>query len=128
MTKRALIIDDNADNVGVLVEMLKLENLEYVAIQNPTQIDSVIADDASFDVVFLDLEMPHIDGYDMLKKFQGDSRFESVPIVAYTVHVSEIGVARDLGFHSFLGKPLDVDKFPEQLKRILNDEPVWVTP
>ena len=46
----------------------------------------------------------------------------------YTVHVSEIGVARDLGFHSFLGKPLDVDKFPEQLKRILNDEPVWVTP
>ena len=48
MTKRALIIDDNADNVGVLVEMLKLENLEYVAIQNPTQIDSVIADDASF--------------------------------------------------------------------------------
>mgnify|MGYP000214899391 CR=1 FL=1 len=52
MTKRALIIDDNADNVGVLVEMLKLENLEYVAIQNPTQIDSVIADDASFDVVY----------------------------------------------------------------------------
>lgn len=128
MTKRALIIDDNADNVGVLAEMLMLEGLEYVAIQNPTQVESVIARDASFDVVFLDLEMPHIDGYDMLEKLHADSRFNQVPIVAYTVHVSEINVARELGFHSFLGKPLDADQFPQQLQRILNDEPVWETP
>ncbi|GAB5492868.1 MAG: hypothetical protein Phog2KO_30830 [Phototrophicaceae bacterium] len=128
MTKRALVIDDNANNVSVMVEMLTLENVEYVAIQNPRQINAVIAENANFDVVFLDLEMPHIDGYEMLKMFQSDARFENVPIVVYTVHVSEIGVARELGFHSFIGKPLDLDKFPIYLESILNDEPVWVTP
>lgn len=128
MTKRALIIDDNADNVGVLAEMLMLEGLEYTAIQNPTQINSIIAQDASFDVVFLDLEMPHIDGYEMLEKLQADARFEQVPIVAYTVHVSEINVARKLGFHSFVGKPLDADQFPSQLADILSGKPVWITP
>lgn len=128
MTKRALIVDDNADNVGVLAEMLMLEGLEYTAIQNPTQITSIIAQNAEFDIVFLDLEMPQINGYDMLKQLQDDVRFKQVPIVAYTVHVSEIGVARELGFHSFLGKPIDADQFPKQLERILKGEPVWVTP
>lgn len=128
MAKRALIIDDNADNVGVLAEMLMLEDLEYVAIQNPRQINDIIAQDAKFDIVFLDLEMPHINGYEMLEILKADARFEDVPIVAYTVHVSEIGVARELGFHSFLGKPLDADAFPQQLQRILNGEHIWVTP
>lgn len=128
MAKRALIIDDNADNVGILAEMLMLEGLEYVALQNPTQINSIIAEDAKFDVVFLDLEMPDIDGYDILKILQADARFEQIPVVAYTVHVSEIGVARELGFHSFLGKPLDADEFPQHLQRILNDEHIWITP
>lgn len=125
MTKRALIIDDNADNVGVLAEMLMIEGLEYTAIQNPTQIDNVIAANADFDIVFLDLEMPHINGYEMLEKLHADTRFDQVPIVAYTVHVSEVNVIRKLGFHSFLSKPLDADQFPNQLARILNDEGVW---
>jgi CheY-like chemotaxis protein len=128
MTKRALIIDDNADNIAILAEMLMLESLEYVAIQNPTRVDSFLAQDASFDVVFLDLEMPHINGYDILEKFHADTRFHQVPIVAYTVHVSEINTARKFGFHSFLGKPLDADQFPEQLANILNDKHVWVMP
>lgn len=128
MTKRALIIDDNADNVGILAEMLILEGLEYVAIQNPKQVDSVISQDASFDVVFLDLEMPYIDGYRMLEKFHDDSRFNQIPIVAYTVHVSEINVAKELGFHSFIGKPLDIDQFPQQLAQILDGKSVWATP
>lgn len=128
MTKRALIIDDNANNVAVLAEMLMLEGLEYTAIQNPTQVDRIIAQDARFDVVFLDLEMPDINGYEMLEKLQADARFEQVPIVAYTVHVSEINVARKLGFHSFVGKPLDADQFPKQLADILSGKPVWVTP
>jgi len=48
-----------------------------------------------------------------------------VPIIAYTVHVSEIDVVRQHGFDGFLGKPLDSARFPQQLARILNREPVW---
>jgi two-component system cell cycle response regulator DivK len=33
--------------------------------------------------------------------------------------------ARESGFDGFLGKPLDPDRFPEQIRRILNNEPVW---
>ena len=80
------------------------------------------------DVIFLDLELPGINGYDILDKLKRDARFSSVPIVAYTVHVSEINQARKLGFHSFIGKPLDADLFPRQLERILKGEHVWALP
>jgi DNA-binding NarL/FixJ family response regulator len=60
----------------------------------------------------------------MLKSYEYLGR---VPVVAYTVHVSEINRAYQLGFHSFIGKPIDPDKFPDQLARILRGEPVWAT-
>ena len=121
----ALIIDDNRENVDVLAELLTLEGVTFTRVHNPTLVESVIDDIDSLDVIFLDLEMPKLDGYQLLEWFQSDARFDRIPVVAYTVHVSEISVARQLGFHSFLGKPLDADQFPQQLARILNGERVW---
>ena len=76
------------------------------------------------DIVFLDLEMPKLDGYEVLvilKQHFGNN----VPIVACTVHTAEINTTRKLGFSSFVAKPLDTDRFPNQLSRILNGDPVW---
>src|SRR5215207_10197663 len=124
-TPHALIIDDNASNLGVLGELLSLEGVSFTKVQDPTKFQSVSKTLSRVDVVFLDLEMPQLDGYKVLELLRADSRYDDVPVVAYTVHVSEINVARDMGFHSFLGKPLDVDRFPDQLARILRGEPVW---
>jgi DNA-binding NarL/FixJ family response regulator len=50
---------------------------------------------------------------------------QNAPIIAYTVHLNEIANTRQLGFDGFLGKPLDVTRFPEQLARILRGEQLW---
>jgi two-component system, cell cycle response regulator DivK len=123
----AVIIDDNAKNVSVLAQMLADENVTNTQITRPQQIDAFLQNVGQVDVIFLDLEMPGLDGYDVLKKLRSDSRFQGVPIVAYTVHVSEIHAASQEGFDSFIGKPLDPDKFPGQLARILRGVPVWET-
>lgn len=121
----ALIIDDNAKNVDVLARLLAMQNVTSTRIGNPTQLPNSLVNISPVDVVFLDLEMPGQDGYQILELLKADDRFSATPIVAYTVHVSEITVAHRLGFHSFLGKPLDSDKFPDQLAAILRGEPVW---
>jgi CheY-like chemotaxis protein len=122
----ALIIDDNRENVDILAELLTLEGVGFTRVDNPTQLEDRIQGINALDIIFLDLEMPKIDGFQLLELFHTDPRFDGVPVVAYTVHVSEINVARQVGFHSFLGKPLDADMFPEYLSRILNGERVWV--
>lgn len=124
---RALIIDDNSQNLGVLAELLTLEGVDYTLVQDPINLATVLKRIQPVQVIFLDLEMPGLSGYDVLKILKADARFQNVPVVAYTVHVSEINVARQLGFDSFLGKPLDAERFPEQLARILKGERVWTT-
>lgn len=121
----ALIIDDDAKNVAVLAGLLSQQAVDAIKVLHPNQLNSVLEDVEQVDVVFLDLEMPGMNGYEVLEVLKSDSRFRRVPIVAYTVHVSEINTAYEQGFHSFLGKPLDPDRFPEQLNRIFHNEPVW---
>ncbi|HRF97817.1 MAG TPA: response regulator, partial [Aggregatilineales bacterium] len=94
-------------------------------VTNPSLLDATLNQAGAIRVIFLDLEMPDIDGYQVLQKLKADSRFVGVPIVAYTVHVSEVHVAYENGFDGFLGKPIDSDKFPDQLARILMGEAVW---
>lgn len=124
----ALILDDNPNNLGILAELLTLEGASVTTVQNPLKLGPALASVEHLDVIFLDLEMPGMDGYEVLEQLKANPQWEGVPVVAYTVHVSEINVARQLGFHSFLGKPLDADLFPEQLARILQGERVWEIP
>jgi CheY-like chemotaxis protein len=127
MSKKALIIDDSSSNIKVLVNLLKLESVEAVTLNNPLDLEDTLSGLDKLDVIFLDLEMPELDGYEVLEILHA-SRFAKVPVVAYTVHVSEMNAMRSKGFHSFLGKPLNAEEFPKQLARILKNEPVWSLP
>ena len=121
----ALIVDDNRDNVSILAQLLSFEGIHSTTIEDPTKLEAMLQRLPETQVVFLDLEMPKLNGYQLFNKLRSIERFQNIPIVAYTVHVSEINTARSLGFHSFLAKPIDQDNFPEQLARILNNQPVW---
>jgi CheY-like chemotaxis protein len=123
----ALAIDDDVKNLGVLTKLLSIEGVTSTSVFNLKQLEAVLQNIGRVDVIFLDLEMPDIDGYRVFERLKSDTLFQSVPVVAYSVHVSEINTVRQLGFHSFLGKPIDGDRFPDQLARILGNEPVWET-
>lgn len=121
----AVIVDDRPDNAGVLGELLELEGVSHTAVYNPLRLEAALQKLNQVDVFFLDLEMPGMDGYAVYDLLKTHARFASAPVVAYTVHNSEINTAYQMGFHSFLGKPLDADLFPDQLTRILHGERVW---
>ena len=125
--KNALVIDDNTNDVEVLTSLLNEQNLSSTSIYMPNELATMLDNLDDFDLVFLDLEMPKLNGYQVFEYLR-DHISHTVPIVAYTVHTSEINTARALGFHSFLGKPLDTDEFPEHLARILEGERIWIIP
>lgn len=125
--EHALIIDDNARNVDVLARLLRAEGVSSTQVTNPNQLEDAVSNLDQVNVVFLDLELPGITGYQILAWLKSDPRFQSVPVVAYTVHTSEINVAYQQGFDGFLGKPIRYDRFPSQLRRILQGEEVWET-
>jgi two-component system cell cycle response regulator DivK len=126
MTKpHALIIDDNPNNIEVLAMLLTKQDLTYAAVQSLWRIDQILDQVGNPNIIFLDLEFPNGDGFELLKDLKADSRFNHVPIVAYSVHTGEFNRVREAGFDSFIGKPLNMRDFPDQLQRILNGEAVW---
>lgn len=119
-----LIVDDDENSLKVMGRMLDSEGATYVAVADPTDVEGAIEHSAPLDVVFLDLEMPKMNGFELLERLTAILGPE-VPIVACTVHVNEIDTAHQLGFHSFVSKPINMTRFPDQLRRILDGERVW---
>jgi CheY-like chemotaxis protein len=123
--QHALIIDDKQTNIDVLVMLLNKEGLRHSALQSLRNLPQMLDNIDPVDIVFLDLEFPNGDGFQALQELRTVPRLQGVPIVAYSVHTSEVDDARRAGFDSFLGKPLSLQKFPQQLQQILRGEQVW---
>jgi two-component system, cell cycle response regulator DivK len=121
----ALIIEDNRMNIDVLVMLLNKERVTFTAVESPRHAVDILSAVSPVDIIFLDLEFPNDDGFSAIGMLQSQPELEGVPVVAYTVHTSEIDTVRRAGFHSFLGKPLSTQRFPDQLRRILGGVRVW---
>jgi two-component system, cell cycle response regulator DivK len=125
-----LVVEDNVSNFVLIARMLgflgihcewKTSGYEVVEYADTLQ---------RLDLILMDIRLPYEDGYGALKKIRASDRLKSVPIVAVTAEASleQMNKARASGFDGFLGKPLDPDKFPDQIRRILGGEPVWEIP
>lgn len=120
----ALIIDDNPVDQKVLAQLLTLEGVKLTQIFDPSNLASELDTLDDIDIIFVDLEMPTYNGYQVLEVLT--ERFgNSLPIVACTVHTSEVVTARTQGFHSFIAKPINAARFSSQIQRILQGESIW---
>ena len=127
----ALIIEDDPVSIDVLATLLDQLGVRATSMTlgigsgfDPAALDTVDHPD----VIFLDLQIPGINGYGILQALQGNPAFANIPVVAYSTHTSHLNRARDAGFHSFIGKPLNAEHFRDQLADILNNIPVWEVP
>ena len=122
---QALIIDDNQLNGEIIVTLLQEPGVEAAYASLPRQIPEMLANLPNLCVIFLDLELPNHSGFEIHRQLRVDRNLNGIPIVAYTVHTSEMEQVRQAGFDGFLGKPIIPEHFPSQLERILSGESVW---
>jgi two-component system cell cycle response regulator DivK len=79
------------------------------------------------DIIFLDIHMEPIDGFEMLRLIRRNKDYYDTPVIALTASVmnEEIRRLREAGFDGAIGKPINYDTFPRLLDRILNGEQIW---
>lgn len=123
----ALVVEDDAPGLAILSVMLRrigvrtvMERFARDAVDRAKKMTKV-------DMVFLDLGLPDGDGYEVLAQLKQEPALKDVPIVAVTARdaSTEIAKAQAAGFNGFLGKPLNRNRFPDQVRRILDGEGVW---
>ncbi len=122
-----LVVEDNVSNFVLIARMLGYLGIHCEWKTSGYEVVEYADTLPRLDLILMDIRLPYEDGYGALKKIRASERLKETPIVAVTAEASpeQIKKARAAGFDGFLGKPLDPDRFPEQIRRILSGEPVW---
>lgn len=118
---RILIAEDNAE-IRTLVSSILVEEGHKVGVaQNGQQALDMMMDDAP-DVLVLDIMMPQMDGYTVLKELKSSGIKETMKILILTAKTSESDWVRGykLGADSYLTKPFDTDELINGIEDLLS--------
>lgn len=112
-----------------------------IAVMDHDSAITIYSDSADFDaridaenptpiMVFLDVQMGPLDGFEMLARLHEHPAYAGVPIIAMTasVTVNEIDMLREAGFDGLIAKPIRKRIFAELVTRILRGESIWYVP
>lgn len=123
-----LVVEDNVPNFMLIARLLAMMGTSFCEWKTSGWQVAQFADALPrIDLILLDIRLPYEDGYTALQKLRVNPKLRSTLIIAVTAEASEEQMrrARAAGFNGFLGKPLDIDRFPDQIRRILRGEAVW---
>ncbi len=124
--KRALLVEDNELNIEIAMEVLKMFELEVSLAYNGEEAVELYRsqEPGYFDIIFMDIQMPVMDGYTAAKEIRGSGREDSgsVPIVAMTANAFSEDVQRAIhtGMNDHVAKPIDMNHFVKVLTKWLS--------
>jgi CheY-like chemotaxis protein len=105
-----LVVEDNEDAANTLREVLELdEHVVEVAYSGPGGIEKA----RSFhpDIVFCDIGLPEMDGYEVARKMRADPELARVALVAVSGYAQpeDVAMAKAAGFDAHLAKPPSIE-------------------
>jgi two-component system cell cycle response regulator DivK len=126
-SKTVLVVEDNVSNFVLIARLLGYLGIHCEWKTSGYEVVEFADNLPALDLVLMDIRLPYEDGYGALKKIRQTPNLSGIPVVAVTAEAGEeqIARARAAGFDGFLGKPIDPDRFPDQIHRILAGESIW---
>lgn len=115
-----LVVEDDPDGRELVSRMLRYHRIPVELVNDAeAAIEQLNANDYSG--VIIDLNLPGMDGWTLLKNIQHNSRTSHLPCVAVTAyHSVETAVqAIENGFSAYFPKPLEATSFVRELERVL---------
>ncbi len=118
--KRIFIVDDESDLTDLLRYQLKREGFKVEAKNDPFAALNA-ARDFGPDLIVLDVMMPDLDGYQLLRMFRSDNLVGEVPVVMLTARAGVEDRIKGLesGADDYLGKPFDAKELVLRIRAIL---------
>ena len=133
-TIEILLVEDNAGDARLTLEAFKeakvinhltvvndgVKALAYLRREDP------YADAIAPDLILLDLNLPRMDGREVLAAIKSDEHLMKIPVVVLTTSASQDDVARAYGSHAncYITKPVDLDQF---LRVVQSIESFWLS-
>lgn len=129
-----LLVEDNEGDIRLTIEAFKEakirnqikvvrdgeEALDYLRKQGP------YTDVASPDIILLDINLPKIDGKEVLNTMKNDSTLKSIPVIMLTTSSADSDIEESYANHAncYVIKPVDLNRFMDVVRSI---EDYWVS-
>ncbi|WP_179295571.1 ATP-binding protein [Bacillus sp. FJAT-45350] len=119
--KKVLIVDDSVDNLTLIKAFLKKEAIQLTTAENGLEAFELVKKN-KYDLVFMDIQMPIMDGFESLLKIremEKEEGREQTPIIACTAHALESDKQQclSLGFNGYVSKPLKKQVLKETIEK-----------
>ena len=129
-----LIVEDNGGDLRLIREVLdesKINNQIFAVRDGEEALDFLFrrgkySNATSPDLIILDLNLPKIDGREVLAEIKVDPELKKIPVVVMTMSQSDEDILKVYNLHAncFVTKPIDLDQFIKVVKSI---EDFWLT-
>ena len=122
--KRILLVDDDADDQLFFRDAINEvhESLDCEIANNGLEAIKHIETPPPPDLIFLDLNMPVMNGYQCLEILKKEDRYKHIPVIIFTTsnNMQDINRAREMGAHLFFTKPTNFTTLCTKLDKILD--------
>ncbi|MCK9476721.1 MAG: cache domain-containing protein [Candidatus Muirbacterium halophilum] len=124
--QKILVVDDVIENTELFSNILKVQGFEVIICHNGKKAYELYKNTKDIKLVFLDLQMPIMDGFvalSKIKQYVKENNLEKVNIIALTAHASpeDEKICREAGFDDYLSKPFKIDELIEKVQKNLKD-------
>ena len=119
-TWKVLVVDDEADSLSLIHDMLAFKGIEVQCVDNGAD-GLLMLHHFDPTLVIVDLSMPKPDGWDLLFAIRTTARTASLPVVAITAYSSDkvIAQARLSGFTALISKPIKLNSLMDKLVEVV---------
>jgi len=120
MKKKILIVEDNEQNLYLTTFLLEKQGYDVVQARNGEEgVDLALSERP--DLILLDIQLPIMDGHEVARRLKQALETQSIPIVAVTSYAmaGDREAVLSAGCEGYIEKPIDPDRFVEQVKRYL---------
>ncbi|KAA6187761.1 response regulator [Thiohalocapsa marina] len=109
---RLLLVEDNALNQELALELLQLADIQVEIANNGREALDRLAADDGFDGVLMDCQMPVMDGYDATREIRRNPAWQALPVIAITANAmaGDREKALAAGMNDHIAKPLKIDE------------------
>lgn len=123
--KRALLVEDNELNTEIAVYILECGGFEIdTAVNGEEAVEKFSSSDTNYyDIIFMDIRMPVMDGFEATKAIRNLKRKDAVtvPIVAMTADAFDDDMKKSIasGMNGHIAKPIDTDKLAKLVDKLI---------
>jgi CheY-like chemotaxis protein len=119
VTKKILVVDDSSDTREMMTKLLELESFDVITAEDG-RIGFDTAKAERPDIIITDINMPNLNGIEMIRLLRSEVDFNSIPIMAITAYGQNVAQeAVEAGANQATTKPIEFDSLIRGIRQLL---------